>query len=92
MNAIHPDEALATLKSGARPQEQRNLDVIHAVCRELHALGSRDFSQATVRRMSEERNGCPETRFITNPLSIFVHSSVPGADSLANQPRNKPYH
>lgn len=57
MNAIHPDAILETLKSGVRPQKQRNLDIVHAVCRELHGLGSRDFSLATVGRMSEERNG-----------------------------------
>ena len=57
MIAIHPDTVLETLKSGARPQKQRNLDIIHSVCRELHGLGIRDFSLATVGRMSEERNG-----------------------------------
>jgi len=57
MNAIHPDAILETLKSGARPQKQRNLNIVHAVCRELHGLGSRDFSLATVGRISEERNG-----------------------------------
>jgi hypothetical protein len=57
MSTIHPDEVLNTLKSDARPQKQRNLDILHAVCRELHGLGSRDFSLATVGRMSEERNG-----------------------------------
>jgi hypothetical protein len=57
MTAIHPDEVLNALKSDARPQKQRNLDIVHTVCRELHGLGSRDFSLATVGRMSEERNG-----------------------------------
>jgi len=57
MTAIPPDELLQSLKSGARPQKQRNLDIVHAVCRDLHGLGSRDFSLATVGRMSEERNG-----------------------------------
>jgi hypothetical protein len=57
MSAIHPDEVLKTLKEGARPQKQRNLDVVHEVCAELHRLGSRDFSLATVGRLSEQRNG-----------------------------------
>ena len=57
MNAIHPDQILQTLKAGARPQKQRNLAIIHAVCQELHGLGSRDFSLATVGRMSEVANG-----------------------------------
>ena len=57
MTAVHPDAVLETLKAGVRPQKQRNLNIIHAVCRELHGLGSRDFSLATVGRMSEERHG-----------------------------------
>jgi hypothetical protein len=57
MNAIHPDEVLKTLKEGARPQKQRNLEIVHEVCAELNRLGSRDFSFATVGRMSEQRNG-----------------------------------
>ncbi len=57
MSTLHPDEVLNTLKSDARPQKQRNLDIVHTVCQELHKLGSRDFSLATVGRMSEERSG-----------------------------------
>jgi hypothetical protein len=56
MSAL-PDKALEMLKEGARPQKQRNLDVVHEVCAELHRLGSRDFSLATVGRMSEQRHG-----------------------------------
>jgi len=33
------------------------LEVTHHVCAELHRLGSKDFSLATVGRMSEERGG-----------------------------------
>lgn len=57
MSAIHPDEILKTLKEGARPQKQRNFDVVHEVCAELYRLGSRDFSLATVGRISEQRHG-----------------------------------
>jgi hypothetical protein len=57
MSAIHPDEVLKTLKEGARPQKQRNFDVVHQACAELHRLGSRDFSLATVGRLSEQRHG-----------------------------------
>src|ERR1700674_1992156 len=54
---MHPDEVLKALKEGARPQKQRNFDVVHEVCAELHRLGSRDFSIATVGRISQQRHG-----------------------------------
>lgn len=71
MSAIHPDEVLNTLKSDARPQKQRNLDIVHAVCRELNGLGSRNFSLATVGRMSEERNGMSRNAFYNKTSEDF---------------------
>lgn len=59
-----PDQVLQALKATARPQKQRNLMVVHAVCKELHRLGSRDFSLATVGRMAHERGGpAPRTMY-----------------------------
>lgn len=57
MSLIDPSQVLAALSSGVRPQKRQNLEIIHQVCTELHRLGSRDFSMATVGRMSEERGG-----------------------------------
>lgn len=57
MSAIHPDDVLNAVKARARPQKQRNLDILHQVCAELHRLSSRDFSLATIGRLSEERGG-----------------------------------
>lgn len=54
---MHPDELLEELKATANPRKQRNLDIIHAVCREQYARGSRDFSVATIARLSAERGG-----------------------------------
>lgn len=59
-----PEQLLQALKATARPQKQRNLDVVHAVCAELHRLGSRDFVLATVGRMAHERGGpAPRTLY-----------------------------
>lgn len=71
MSAIHPDDVLKTLKEGARPQKQRNLDVVHEVCAELHHLGSRDFSLATVGRMSEQRHGVSQGALYNKPAADF---------------------
>lgn len=69
MSAIHPDEVLKSLKEGARSQKQRNFDIIHQVCAELQRLGSRDFSFATIGRMSEERGGISR-RTLYNKTSV----------------------
>lgn len=71
MSAIHPDEVLKTLRQGARPQKQRNFDVVHAVCAELHRLGSRDFSLACVGRMSEQRHGVSKAALYNKASADF---------------------
>jgi hypothetical protein len=57
MSSIDPNHLFETLKAGARPQKKQNLEIMHQVCAQLHRLGSKDFSLATVGRMSEERGG-----------------------------------
>lgn len=54
---MHPDELLEQLKKTANIRKQRNLEIIHSICREQFERGSKDFSVATIARMSEERNG-----------------------------------
>ena len=61
---ISPHEVLASLKAAARPQKQRNLDAVHAVCEALHKAGGSDFALATVGRMAHERGGpTPRTMY-----------------------------
>jgi hypothetical protein len=88
MSAIHPDAILETLKAGARPQKQRNLGIIHAVCRDLHELGSRDFSLATVGRMSEERNGMSRNA-LYNKTSEDFRTLVAAWATFAGEPARK---
>ncbi len=54
---MHPDELLEQLKANANPRKQKNLDLIHAVCREQFERGSRDFSVATISKIAQERGG-----------------------------------
>lgn len=54
---MHPDELLEQLKANANPRKQKNLDLIHAVCREQYERGSKDFSVATISRFAQERGG-----------------------------------
>lgn len=59
-----PEQLFQALKATARPQKRRNLDVVHGVCAELHRLGSRDFTLATVGRLANERGGpAPRTMY-----------------------------
>lgn len=57
MSTVDPTQLFTTLSAAARPQKRHNLDIVHQVCTELHRLGSKDFSLATVGRLSEERGG-----------------------------------
>lgn len=54
---MHPDELLEQLKKTANARKQRNLDIIHAVCREQYERGNKDFSVATIARIAEGRGG-----------------------------------
>ncbi|MDA8347040.1 MAG: gamma-mobile-trio protein GmtX [Thermaerobacter sp.] len=54
---MHPDQILEQLKATANTRKQKNLDLIHAVCREQYERGSRDFSVATIARIAHERGG-----------------------------------
>ncbi|WP_018606532.1 gamma-mobile-trio protein GmtX [Uliginosibacterium gangwonense] len=62
---MHPDELLEQLKANTTSRKAKNLDIIHAVCREQHERGSTDFSVATISKISQERGG-PVTSTIHN--------------------------
>ena len=57
MTTMHPDELLEQLKSTATSRKAKNLDIIHAVCREQYDRGSKDFTVATISRIAQERGG-----------------------------------
>lgn len=54
---MHPDELLEQLKANANTRKQKNLDLIHAICREQYERGSKDFSVATISRIAQGRSG-----------------------------------
>jgi len=54
---MHPDELVEQLKATANTRKQKNLDLIHAVCREQYERGSRDFSVATIAGIAHKRGG-----------------------------------
>lgn len=60
-----PEELLQHLKGNSSVQKQRSLDIIHEICREQYTRGSKDFSIATIGRLSEEKGG-PKAQPIRN--------------------------
>lgn len=64
---MHPDELLEQLKANANTRKQKNLDLIHAVCREQYERGSKDFSVATISRIAQERGG---------PITSAIHNKT----------------
>lgn len=60
-----PEELLETLKAKSNARKQRSLDVIYEVSQEQAKAGSRDFSIATIGRLSAERSG-PSPQTIRN--------------------------
>lgn len=54
---MHPDDMLAQLLESASKRRRASLEIIHAVCREQHARGAKDFSIATIARLSEAKGG-----------------------------------
>ena len=52
-----PDEVLEQLKKGADARKRRNLDLVYEICREQHERGSKDFTLATIGRLSQQRGG-----------------------------------
>lgn len=57
MKTIDPTQLFDALYAESRPQKKRNLRIMQEVCAELHRIGSKDFSLATVGMMSQERRG-----------------------------------
>jgi len=64
---MHPDELLEQLKGSATPRKIKNLDIIHAVCREQHERGSKDFSVAMISKIAQERGG---------PVKSTIHNKT----------------
>lgn len=64
---MHPNELLELLKASATPRKAKNLDIIHAVCREQYERGSTDFSVATISKIAQERGG---------PVKSTIHNKT----------------
>ncbi|WP_144143979.1 gamma-mobile-trio protein GmtX [Paraburkholderia sp. BCC1884] len=90
---VSPDEVLVALKQNATTRTKNSLDIIHAICQEQAESGSRDFSVATIGRLSERRGG-PVTQTLRNApgehyralLAAWAHY----ADGATRKPPARP--
>lgn len=65
-SAITPEELIELLKAATKnTRKHRSLDLIHEICSEQTERGSRDFSIATISKLSETRGG-PKMQSIRN--------------------------
>lgn len=60
-----PDELLDLLKTKSNARKQRSLDIINGICQEQVDRGCKDFSIATIGRLSIEKGG-PSPQTIRN--------------------------
>jgi hypothetical protein len=73
---LHPNllcEAL--LEATTHPEKRRNLQLLHKVCRERHALGSSDFSLKSIAVALADRGG-PKGKTLWNPSSADYRTLV----------------
>lgn len=66
---MKPDQLLDQLKTSANVRKAKSLEILNSVCREQFERGSKDFSVATIGRLSEERGG-PATQSIRNKTGV----------------------
>ena len=74
-------------------RRRQSLDIIHAICREQHECGNRDFSVATIGRLSSGRGG-PSTQAIRNTTGehfrVLLHAWASHVDGAARKPPVRP--
>lgn len=75
MTTPTPEQVLAALKACARPQTCRALEVVNSVCAQAHQVGARDFSLATIGRLTEQRHG-PSMRTLYNEKSAHYRTLI----------------
>lgn len=82
-----PKQLLVDLCAQASPRKVRSLQLIFALCEEQHERGSRDFSVATIGRLSADRGG-PTAAAIRNKMGEPYRALMKAyADSVGGRSR-----
>ena len=65
MKNINPEELIAQLTENASTRKKQSLEIIHNICKEQYERGSKDFSVATIAKISSQYGG-PSEQTIRN--------------------------
>lgn len=84
-----PEVVLAALQQDASTRTRQSLTLIHTICGEQHASGSKDFSVATVGKMSSGRGG-PSPQAIRNVSGEHYRALLSAWASYADGATRKP--
>ena len=84
-----PETLLASLQQDASTRTRQSLTLIHSICGEQHASGSKDFSVATIGKMSSGRGG-PSPQAIRNVSGEHYRALLSAWASYADGATRKP--
>lgn len=88
-NKPSPEAVLSALQQDASTRTRHSLTLIHAICSEQHASGSKDFSVATIGKLSSGRGG-PASQAIRNPSGEHYRALLSAWASYAEGATRKP--
>jgi len=86
---MNPDALLELLKSKANARKQHSLDIIYSVCKDQVERGSRDFSIATIGKISREQGG-PSPQTIRNKGGLDFRALIKTWAEHSNGSTKKP--
>lgn len=84
-----PEALLAALQQDASTRTRQSLTLIHTICSEQHASGSKDFSVATIGKLSSGRGG-PSPQAIRNASGEHYRALLSAWASYADGATRKP--
>lgn len=84
-----PETLLAALQQDASTRTRQSLALIHDICSEQHASGSKDFSVATIGKLSSGRGG-PSPQAIRNVSGEHYRALLSAWASYAEGATRKP--
>ena len=84
-----PETLLEALQQDASTRTRQSLTLIHEICSEQHASGSKDFSVATIGKLSSGRGG-PSPQAIRNASGEHYRALLSAWASYADGATRKP--
>jgi hypothetical protein len=88
-NKPSPEAVLTALQQAASTRTRQSLTLIHAICSEQHTSGSKDFSVATIGKLSSGRGG-PAPQAIRNAAGAHYRALLGAWATYAEGATRKP--